>query len=125
MAEAAVFTLVETTSRILHYLYTVKEGGQARERLKFELGTVYRLVQSLKEQLGADPNSSESQPEWQQALTILDEKGGLLERLRHELDHLEQKLTSSSSPFGQAMTSLIWPFTEKYAIELIMACFSF
>ncbi|KAM0330662.1 hypothetical protein ACHAQA_003613 [Verticillium albo-atrum] len=115
---ASIITIVDTSWKIVGYLEGVKHGGKSRRVLLEEVTLLWLVFQRLKEEIDLPKGKLADEP-WVEPLKVLDGPRGIAAQIREQLADLEKQLTTTKGRFGEAMSSLRWPFQEKEAMRIV------
>ncbi|KAK2037850.1 ankyrin [Colletotrichum somersetense] len=115
---ASIITIVDTSWKIVGYLEGVKHGGKSRRLLLEQVTLLWLVFQRLKEEIDLPKGRLADEP-WVEPLKILDGPSGIAAQIREQLNELELQLTTTKGRFGEAMSTLRWPFQEKEATRIV------
>ncbi|EFQ31580.1 uncharacterized protein GLRG_06869 [Colletotrichum graminicola M1.001] len=76
------------------------------------------VFQRLKEEIDLPKGGLADEP-WVEPLRVLDGSSGIAAQVREQLNELELQLTTTKGRFGEAMSTLRWPFQEKEAMRIV------
>ncbi|KAH0423433.1 hypothetical protein CcaCcLH18_12166 [Colletotrichum camelliae] len=115
---ASIITIVETSWKVVGYLEGIKHGGKSRRLLLEQVTLIWLVFQRLKEEIDLPKGKLADEP-WVEPLKILDGPRGIAAQIREQLNELELQLTTTKGRFGEAMSTLRWPFQEKEVTRIV------
>ncbi|KAF9691710.1 hypothetical protein EKO04_010492 [Ascochyta lentis] len=109
---ASIIAVLQISGKVTTFIQTASGAKTDRQRLRDAIRACEDILQELKD----NADTSEAGKAWVERMQVLNQPGGILDRLRTALSLVQTKLQSDS--IGKISK---WPFQEKETMKLIEA----